>query len=78
MNPPEDHEIIRELKEINAKLEKQNSFSRLFLTGIIYGVGFFIGSAIIATIAFGIIAPLFAKIPWIRDAFLTGITLLHR
>ena len=70
-------EIIRELRAINGQLAKQNSFWRLFVVGIIYGLGFFFGSAIIATIAFGIIGPWFAEVPWVRSAFETGGAMLH-
>ena len=69
--------IIEHLEILNTLVAKQNSFARMFVTGIIYGIGFFVGSAIIATIAFGILGPLFAQIPWIRNAFETGIMLLR-
>ena len=77
MPPSEQREIVRNLEEINHQLLRQSSLLRMFGAGIIYGVGFFIGSAIIATIALGIFAPWFADIPWIRTAFQTGASLLH-
>jgi len=49
----------------------------MFSVGIVYGIGFFIGSAIIATIALGVFGPFFAQIPWVHDSFVTGATLLH-
>lgn len=70
----EDHQdkIIDQLARINAQIERQNSIRRIFVTGIIYGVGFFVGSAIIATIAFGILSPWIGQIDWIRDNFERG------
>ncbi len=70
-------EIIAQLKILNAKVEKQNSVRRNFGVGIIYGIGFFVGSAIIATIVFGIVGPFFGRIPWIRDAFTMGVSLMR-
>jgi hypothetical protein len=76
-HPSDQSEVVRHLEAIYTQLAKQNSFSHMFLVGIIYGVGFFVGSAVLATIAFGILAPWFAEVPWIRDAFLTGISWLR-
>jgi len=50
----------------------------MFMAGIIYGLGFFVGSAIIATIVFGILGPWFGQFQWIRDAFETGVSLLRK
>jgi len=44
----QDGTIIGNLEKINRQLVRQNSFGRIFSVGIIYGIGFFIGSAIIA------------------------------
>lgn len=49
----------------------------MFVVGIVYGIGFFVGSAIIATIALGILGPWFGKIPWVHSAFETGVSLLR-
>lgn len=67
--------IIEQLETLNDKMAEQNTIKRIFVTGIIYGVGFFIGSAIIATIAFGVLSPWFGKIDWVRDNFERGATL---
>ncbi|MCR4285707.1 MAG: hypothetical protein NUW00_02300 [Candidatus Kaiserbacteria bacterium] len=67
--------IIEQLETLNEKMAEQNTVRRIFITGIIYGVGFFIGSAIIATIAFGILSPLFGKIDWVRDNFERGASM---
>lgn len=67
--------IIEQLETLNEKMAEQNKVRRIFVTGIIYGVGFFIGSAIIATIAFGILSPWFGKIDWVRDNFERGASM---
>jgi len=74
---PEHTKIIELLEKLNAQTARQNSISRMFAVGIVYGIGFFIGSAIIATIALGIFGPWFAEIPWVRAAFTTGVSLLR-
>lgn len=70
--------IIEHLDLLNKQVKRQNSLGRMFFAGIIYGVGFFVGSAIIATIALGILGPLFAQIPWVRSSFETGTAFLPR
>jgi threonine/homoserine/homoserine lactone efflux protein len=65
-------EIIAELKVLNTAVKTQNSVGHIFMTGVIYGVGFVVGSAILATIAIGIFGPTIADIPWVRDTFKTG------
>ncbi len=67
--------IIEQLEMLNEKMDKQNSIKHIFTTGIIYGLGLFIGSAIIATIAFGILSPWVGQIDWIRDNFERGASL---
>jgi hypothetical protein len=74
---PEHTKVIELLEKLNAQAARQNSISRMFAVGIVYGIGFFIGSAIIATIALGIFGPWFAEIPWVRAAFTTGVSLLR-
>lgn len=71
-------EIIEELQMLNQKVSRQNSLSFIFGTGIIYGIGFVVGSAIIATIALGFVVPFFEDIPWVRDTFQRGAALLGR
>lgn len=65
-------QIITQLEELNDKMRVQNSVRHTFLRGIIYGVGVFIGSAIVATIILGAISPWFGEIDWIRDVFQRG------
>ncbi len=68
-------EILDQLKLLNKKLAKQNSLRFIFRTGIVYGVGFFIGSAILATIALGVLGPLFGQIDWIAEYYQKGESL---
>ena len=68
-------EVIVQLELLNKKVAEQNTVRRIFVTGIIYGIGFFIGSAIIATIAFGVLSPWFGKIDWVRDNFERGASM---
>lgn len=69
--------MIEQLQALNAKLAKQLSVKQILLTGIIYGVGFFVGSAIIATIALGILGPIVGKIPWVQENFIRGVSILN-
>ncbi len=77
MTPEESRQIIAQLEMLNAQVVKQNSLLRMLWVGVIYGIGFFIGSAIIATIALGIFGPWFGQIPWVRSAFEMGYSLTH-
>jgi uncharacterized membrane protein len=73
MDGEKEREIITEqLVELNKKMAYQNSMRLTFLKGIIYGVGFFVGSAIIATIAVGVLSPWIGEIDWVRDSFQRG------
>ena len=64
--------IIEQLELLNAKMAKQNSIKHIFITGIIYGLGVFIGSAVLATIAFGVLSPWFGQIDWVKDNYERG------
>lgn len=64
--------IIAQLERLNAEFVSQNSFSQVFTRGVIYGVGWVIGSAIIATIILGIVGPFVGEIPWVHDTFQAG------
>jgi len=72
----QDDAIIAQLKLMNEGLQVQRSIPRTFLTGVVYGVGFFLGSAIIATIALGIFGPWIAEIDWVQKNFERGATLI--
>ena len=79
MGPEDQHsKIIEHLDVLNKQVARQNSIGRMFFVGIVYGIGFFVGSAIIATIALGILGPWFAQIPWIRNAFEVGAARLPK
>ncbi len=69
--------IIEQLEILNSGIKRQNSIKHIVLTGIIYGVGFFIGSAIIATIALGFLGPIFGKISWVGENFERGASILQ-
>jgi hypothetical protein len=72
----QNDEIIKELKILNSSIHKQNSKMHIINTGVIYGVGFFIGSAIIATIALGFLGPIAGKISWVKEYFEIGTSIL--
>ena len=77
MNAQEQNEeIIQQLVILNASIHKQNSKIHIMENGIIYGIAFFIGSAIIATIALGILGPIFGKISWVGENFEKGTSIL--
>lgn len=67
--------ILEQLVKLNEKTLKNNSIRSIFYTGVIYGVGFFIGSAILATIALGILGPWIGEIDWVRENFERGSVL---
>lgn len=68
--------IIEQLEELNIKIEQQSTIKYLLTTGIIYGIGFFIGSAILATIVLGILGPIFGKIEWVKTNYEAGTSIL--
>jgi len=67
--------ILEQLKLLNEQTKNNNSIKNIFYTGLIYGLGFFIGSAILATIALGFFGPWFAEIDWVRENFERGTSL---
>ncbi len=69
--------IIEQLEILNVKIDRQNSAKQILKMGIIYGIGFFIGSAILATIALGVLGPIFGKIEWVKSNFETGVEILR-
>ncbi len=68
------YRIIEQLEEANRHLARQNSVRHSFFVGVVYGVGFFIGSAILATIMLGLVAP-YLKNGWVGRSYETGATL---
>ncbi len=77
METEQDEKIVEEVERLRSQLKYQNSLRRMFVVGIVYGVGFFLGSAILATIALGIFGPWFGHIGWIRTTYEAGTNLLH-
>lgn len=69
--------VIDQLEQLNAKLEKQSRATYQLREGILKGIGFFIGSAIIATILLGILGPIFGNITWVRDTYETREEILR-
>jgi hypothetical protein len=70
-----EEKILDQLILLNNRTAKHNSVKITFMTGLIYGVGFFVGSAILATIALGVLSPWFGEIDWIRENFERGESL---
>lgn len=62
-------QIIEQLEGLNEKMRVQNSVRHTFVRGVIYGVGVFIGSAIVATIIFSILRSLVGDTGWVHDIF---------
>ncbi len=73
----EQKSIVAQLEILNEKMTRQSSIKSIFGAGIIHGIGFFIGSAIIATIALGILGPWFAEIDWVRETFERGASIVE-
>lgn len=60
-------DILSELKELNANERTQISMMHILKTGIIYGVGFVIGSSILAAFLINVGILLFGDYPMIHD-----------
>jgi hypothetical protein len=70
-----DEKILEQLILLNEKTRKHDTTRHIFYTGIIYGFGFFLGSAILATIVLGALSPWFGRIDWIKENFERGESL---
>lgn len=73
----QNDKIIQQLEILNARIQRQNSIRHIAVTGIIYGIGFFIGSAILATIVLGLLGPVVGKISWVKENFDRGASILQ-
>lgn len=62
-----DH-IIENLERLNSNVARQLSVRHIFMTGMIYGVGFVIGSSILAAVVVGILSPILDDIPFLQKA----------
>lgn len=68
----EKEAVIDQIGELNENVKRQMSARHILKTGIIYGIGFVIGSAIIATVALGLMSPFFENIPWVHNVYEKG------
>ncbi len=66
MTPKQHQQIIDELQHLNDKLARQNHWGHIFATAIVYGVGFVIGSTILASILASIFLPLLQRTPYVQ------------
>ena len=78
MKPEHEEKIIAQLEKLNEQLERQHTLRHFFMTGIMYGTGFFVGSAILATIALGALGPIFGHVSWVRNAYEQGAAIKSR
>ena len=76
-NEPQDNKLIAQLQQLNDKMEHQGMMRYQLRDGILKGIGFFMGSAIIATILLGILGPVFGDIEWVRDTYEVGESILR-
>lgn len=74
----QERDILSELRAINGRLARQNSLVHMLWSGLVYGIGFFIGSAIIATIIIGVFGPIIARIPVVNNAFTAGKSIIQK
>jgi hypothetical protein len=72
----EETKLVDEMAQLKEQVAEQNSLTRMFIRGIVYGIGFVIGSAVIATIIIGLLGPFLADVPWVRDTFRAGEDIL--
>ena len=75
--PHHSEEILAELKTLNAQIANQSAFRHNFSIGILYGIGFVIGSTIFATLGLGLIIPYATNVPWLHDNFVRGSNIIH-
>jgi hypothetical protein len=71
-------ELIRHIDALTVQMEKRNSLWYTLLWGVFYGVGFVIGSVVLATILIGIFLPFVRTIPGIQQAFQSGVGVIQQ
>ena len=71
MTPEQHQQIINQLQGLNDKIAQQNDWAHIFATALVYGVGFVIGSTILATIILGF------ALPAIKNYFGVDLSHLH-
>ena len=72
MKLEQEEKILVQLEKLNEQLTKHHTLRHFFMTGVMYGTGFFVGSAILATIALGLLGPVFGHVSWVRNAYEQG------
>jgi tetrahydromethanopterin S-methyltransferase subunit G len=55
MEPEELGELNENIEELTEKIEETNSMKRVFMRGVVMGIGTFIGATILAALAIAII-----------------------
>lgn len=66
MTREQHQQIINQLEGLNEKLARQNSWRHVFAASLVYGVGFVIGSTILASILASAFLPLLQKAPFMH------------
>jgi hypothetical protein len=66
MTSKQHQQIIDQLEGLNEKLARQNHWGHIFATAIVYGVGFVIGSTILASILASIFLPVLERAPYMH------------
>jgi hypothetical protein len=63
----QNDKLIENLEELNKKIELQNSLPRTLVIGIIHGVGFIVGTSILAALFIGTFVKFAGNMPIIED-----------
>ena len=69
--------LIEQLEKLNNKIDRQSKIRTILGEGIIRGIGFFNGSAILATNLLGILGPELGDITRVRDTYEAGEEILN-
>lgn len=67
MSSAQHQQIIDELQGLNEKLARQNHWGHIFAAAVVYGVGFVIGSTILASILASIFLPILQRAPFMHS-----------
>jgi hypothetical protein len=73
----QESELIAQVKLLSAQLAQQNSFWQALMRGVFYGVGFVIGSAVLAVLVIGVLLPFVKDIPGVQEAFINGVSIIR-
>ncbi len=66
MTPEQHKQIIDQLESLNEKIARQNSWRHIFTAALVYGVGFVIGSTILASILASAFLPILQRAPYMH------------